>query len=129
MKRFVNLYTTALLLVVPLISKADTYPINKNIDVKHYIFNLILSDADNEITGTTFVTVNFKEAGMQNFRLDFINKTSARQDKGMVIDAVSSSNAAVNYTHGNDELIISLPAPSTKNQTFDCNKFLISLLF
>lgn len=117
MKRIINLFTTALFFVLPLLSKADTYPINKNIDVKHYVFNLSLSDADNEITGTTLVTINFKEAGMQNFRLDFINKTSARQNKGMVIDAVTSSNATLNYTHQNDELIISLPTPSTKNQT------------
>jgi aminopeptidase N len=117
MKRIIYLFTTALLFIVPLISKADTYPINKNIDIKHYVFKLSLSDADNEITGTTLVTINFKEAGMKNFRLDFINKTSARKDKGMVVDVVSSSNTAVDYTHGNDELIISLPAPSTKNQT------------
>ncbi len=117
MKRIIYLFTIALFIVVPLISKADTYPINKNIDVKHYVFKLILSDADNEITGTTMVTLSFKEAGMQNFRLDFINKTTARKDKGMVVDAVSSSSAAVKYTHQNDELIISLPAPSTKNQT------------
>jgi aminopeptidase N len=117
MKRIINLFTIALFIVVPLISKADTYPINKNIDIKHYIFKLSLSDADNEITGNTLVTLSFKEAGMQNFRLDFINKTSARKDKGMVVDAVSVNNAAVNYTHQNDELIISLPAPSTKSQT------------
>jgi len=117
MKRIINLFTTALLFVVPLISKADTYPINKNIDIKHYVFKLSLSDADNEITGTTLVTVNFKEAGMQNFRLDFVNKTSVRKDKGMVVDAVSVNNTAVDYIHGNDELIISLLAPSTKNQT------------
>jgi aminopeptidase N len=54
---------------------------------------------------------------MKNFRLDFVNKTSVRKDKGMVVDAVSVNNTAVDYTHGNDELIISLPAPSTKNQT------------
>lgn len=117
MKRIFNLFTTTLLFVIPLISKADTYPINKNIDIKHYVFKLSLSDADNEITGTTLVTLSFKEAGMQNFRLDFINKTSARKDKGMVVDAVSVNNAAVNYTHQNDELIISLLAPSIKNQT------------
>ena len=117
MKRIINLFITALLFVIPLISKADTYPINKNIDIKHYVFKLSLSDADNEITGTTLVTVNFKEAGMQNFRLDFVNKTSVRKDKGMVVDAVSVNNTSVDYTHGNDELIISLPAPSTKNQT------------
>jgi aminopeptidase N len=116
MKRIINLFTTALLFALPLISKADTYPINKNIDIKHYVFKLSLSDADNEITGTTLVTINFKEAGMKNFRLDFVNKTIARKDKGMVVDAVSINNAAVDYTHGNDELIINLPAPSAKNQ-------------
>ena len=117
MKRIIILFTTVLLFVLPLISKADTYPINKKIDIKHYVFNLSLSDADNEITGTTLVTLNFKEAGMKNFRLDFINKTTDRQNKGMVVDAVSIHKTAVDYTHGNDELIISLPAPSTKNQT------------
>ena len=117
MKRIIYLLSTALLLISPYSSKADTYPINKNIDVKHYVFNLSLSDADNEITGTTQVTLSFKEAGMKNFRLDLINKTTARKDKGMVVDAVSIDKTAVNYTHENDELIISLPAPSTKNQT------------
>ena len=117
MKRIIYLLSTALLLISPYSSKADTYPINKNIDVKHYVFNLSLSDADNEITGTTQVTLSFKEAGMKNFRLDLINKTTARKDKGMVVDAVSINKTAVNYTHENDELIISLPAPSTKNQT------------
>ena len=117
MKRIIYLLSTALLLGSPYFSKADTYPINKNIDVKHYVFKLSLSDADNEITGTTLVTLSFKEAGMKNFRLDLINKTTARKDKGMVADAVSINKTAVNYTHENDELIISLPAPSTKNQT------------
>ena len=117
MKRIIYLLSTALLLVSSYTSKADTYPINKNIDIKHYVFNLSLSDADNEITGTTLVTINFKEAGMKDFRLDFINKNTARQNKGMVVDAVSINKTAVDFTHGNDELIISLPTPSTKNQT------------
>lgn len=117
MKRIIYLLSTALLLISPYSSKADTYPINKNIDVKHYVFNLSLSDADNEIIGTTQVTLSFKEAGMKNFRLDLINKTTARKDKGMLVDAVNINQTAVNYTHENDELIISLPAPSTKNQT------------
>ena len=54
---------------------------------------------------------------MQNFRLDLINKTSARQDKGMVVNGVHILNAPLNYTHQNDELMISLPTPSTLNQT------------
>jgi hypothetical protein len=116
MKKIFNFFATILLLI-PILAKADNYPINKNIDIKHYVFQLRLTDSNDEIIGTTQVTVNFKQAGMQNFRLDFINKTSVRQDKGMVVDAVSVNNAAVNYTHQNDELIINLPTPSTKNQT------------
>jgi aminopeptidase N len=117
MKIFFKLFTISSFFLAPFISKADTYPVNKNIDVKHYAFELSLSDNTNEIIGTAKVTVNFKKAGMQNFRLDLINKTSARQDKGMVVNGVHILNAPLNYTHQNDELMISLPTPSTLNQT------------
>ena len=116
MKRIISLVGIIYFSLTSLIARADNYPINKNIDVLHYVFNLSLSDSSNEIYGTTLVTIKFKEAGMSNFRLDFINKTLARQNKGMVVDAVSISNSKVNYTHENDELIISLPTPSTPYQ-------------
>ena len=112
-KYFFNL----LLYTLPLFAWADQYPINKNIDIKHYVFQLRLTDSNDEIIGTTQVTVNFKQAGMQNFRLDLINKSTEKKDKGMVVDGVSISNAAVNYTHENDALIISLPKNSVANET------------
>ena len=96
---------------------ADQYPINKNIDIKHYVFQLHLTDSNDEIIGTTHVTVNFKQAGMQNFRLDLINKSTERKERGMLVDGVSISNTAVNYTHENDALIISLPKNSVANET------------
>ena len=37
MKRIIILFTTVLLFVLPLILKADTYPINKKIDIIQYI--------------------------------------------------------------------------------------------
>ncbi len=116
MKILVNIFS-ALFLLFPMVSSADTYPVNKNIDVKHYAFELSLSDNSNEIIGTTHIAVSFKQAGMQNFRLDLMNKTTARQDKGMVVDGVSLSNNAVSYTHQNDELIINLPKASSANET------------
>ena len=116
MKNIFNFFATTLLLI-PILVKADNYPINKNIDIKHYVFQLRLSDSNDEIIGTTHVTVNFKQAGMQNFRLDLINKTTEKKDKGMVVDGVSILNAAVNYTHENDALIISLPKNSVANET------------
>ena len=117
MKKIFNFFATILLLI-PILAKADNYPINKNIDIKHYVFQLRLTDSNDEIIGTTQVTVNFKLAGMQNFRLDLINKTTEKKDKGMVVEGVSISNTAVNYTHENDALIIYLPKNSVVNR--DC---------
>ena len=112
-----KLITAALFFVCPFISKADNYPINKNIDVKHYSFQLSLSDDNNEIKGITNVTLTFKQAGAQSFRLDFINKTTARKDKGMTIDAITLGNENVSYTHQNDEVIITTPKAVAANET------------
>ena len=106
-----------ILYTLPLFAWADQYPINNNIDIKHYSFQLRLNDSNDEIIGTTHVTVNFKQAGMQNFRLDLINKSTERKDKGMVVDGVSIANTTVNYTHENDALIIRLPKNSVANET------------
>lgn len=104
-------------LISPTLAIADNYPVNKNIDIKHYIFQLGLSDNNDEIIGTTDITVNFKLTGIQNFRLDFINKSSERKNKGMTVDAVLASNAPVKYVHENDALIIYLPKNSLLNET------------
>jgi len=117
MKKIFSLFTVAALFLLPTITKADTYPINKNIDVKHYAFELNLSDNNDEIIGTTNITINFKQAGIQNFRLDLINKSLEKKDKGMVVDGVSIDNIAIGYTHQNDALIINLPKASALNQT------------
>ena len=116
MKRSIYFFLFGLWMFSPFFVKADHYPINKNIDVIHYAFNLSLSDSTNEILGSTLVTVKFKEAGMQNLRLDFVNKTDLRQAKGMVVESVMMGNTQINYTHQNDELIIFLPTPSTQLQ-------------
>ena len=116
MKRSIYFFLFGLWMFSPFFVKADHYPINKNIDVIHYAFNLSLSDSTNEILGSTLVTVKFKEAGMQNLRLDFVNKTASRQAKGMVVESVLMGNTQLNYTHQNDELIIFLPTPSTQLQ-------------
>ena len=117
MKKIFSLFTLAALFLIPTITKADSYPINKNIDIKHYAFELSLSDNKDEIIGTTKITITFNQAGVENFRLDLINKTLDRKDKGMVVDGVSIDNIAIGYTHQNDALIINLPKASTLNQT------------
>lgn len=117
MKNFRLFFLQASLVVLPGMVWADTYPVNKNIDIQHYKFELSLSDSADIIYGTAQITILFKKAGMQNFRLDLINKTAERKDKGMVIDAINVDNTPVVYTHQNDEVIISLPKSSTANET------------
>jgi aminopeptidase N len=107
----------AILFLLPVFSWADTYPVNKNIDIQHYAFKINLSDSADVIYGTAQITIQFKKAGIQNFRLDLINKSADKQDKGMVIDTIKVGNALIGYTHQNDEVIISLPNPSAANST------------
>ncbi|HPH36194.1 MAG TPA: hypothetical protein PL108_00950 [Sediminibacterium sp.] len=92
----------AILILSPLFSWADLYPINKNIDVKHYSFELSLLDSTDIIVGTTNIKVQFKQAGMQQFRLDLVNQTNKRQGKGMLVDAIMIGNQKLVYTHLND---------------------------
>jgi len=117
MNRLTKYFFNIILYTLPLSVWADQYPINNNIDIKHYSFQLRLTDSNDEIIGITQVTVNFKQAGIQNFRLDLINKSSEKKDKGMVVEGVSISNATVKYTHENDALIIYLPKSSVANET------------
>ena len=117
MNRLTKYFFNIILYTLPLSVWADQYPINNNIDIKHYSFQLRLTDSNDEIIGITQVTVNFKQAGIQNFRLDLINKSSEKKDKGMVVEGVSISNATVKYTHENDALTIYLPKSSVANET------------
>lgn len=117
MKKLAKYFFNIILYTLPLFAWADQYPINKNIDIKHYVFQLRLTDSNDEIIGTTQVTVNFKQAGILNFRLDLINKSTEKKDKGMVVEGVSISNTTVNYTHENDALIIYLPKSAVANET------------
>jgi aminopeptidase N len=115
MRNFKNYFFALSLILWPIIVLADDYPVNKNIDVKHYSFELGLSDSSDEIFGIAKITVLFKNAGTQSFRLDFINKTSEKQGKGMQIDSIKIGNFAVSFTHQNDEIIISLPSSVLAN--------------
>ena len=115
MKTFKRFIFGITLILNPLISLADDYPINKNIDIKHYSFELVLSDLTDEIYGKAKITVQFKNQGTQSFRLDLINKSIEKQGKGMLIDSIKIGDLPINFTHQNDELMISLPTPSVAN--------------
>jgi aminopeptidase N len=115
MQNLKNFFLAVSLFLWPIIVLADDYPVNKKIDIKHYSFELTLSDVSDEILGNTKITVLFKNAGIQSFRLDLVNKSIEKQGKGMQIDSIIVGNVPVLFTHQNDEIIINLPRPSIAN--------------
>jgi aminopeptidase N len=117
MKKILYIFFGIFLIFNGSTAHADDYPVNKNIDIKHYAFEINLSDSNDEIRGIATITIDFREVGVRNFRLDFVNQKVDKENKGMAIDAISIGDQAVRYTHQNDEIILDLPNPSTKNQT------------
>ncbi len=93
-------------------SYADNYPRNYSVDIIHYAFELSLSDQSDEIFGKASITVLFKQTGVKQIRLDLVNKTALRKDKGMSIESITIGNEPVVFTHNNDEVFIQLPSPS-----------------
>ena len=93
-------------------SYADNYPRNYSVDIIHYAFELSLSDQSDEILGKASITVLCKQNGVKQIRLDLINKTTQRKDKGMSIESITIGNEPVVFTHNNDEVFIQLSYPS-----------------
>ena len=106
MKQILYLFFGIPLLLGSPRAHADDYPVNKNIDIKHYAFELNLSDNTDEIRGVATITVDFKQAGLRNFRLDLVNQKADKENMGMAIDAVTIGDQAIPYTHQNDEIIL-----------------------
>jgi aminopeptidase N len=112
-----NLLLAIGVLLLPLAGWADGYPVNKNIDIQHYAFTITLSDSTDEIFGKAQITVLFKKAGIQQLRFDLVNKTAEKMGRGMVIDAIIVGNQPLQYTHGQDEVLVQLLTPSVENST------------
>src|SRR5689334_9472653 len=87
---------------------AEKYPRNYNVDILHYKFELDLSDETDEISGRASITIQFKKNDVKVFRLDLINKTFERKNKGMEVESVTLNGETLVYSHKNDELLIYL---------------------
>lgn len=88
---------------------ADKYPRNYSVDMVHYAFEINLSDNTDEIFGKASITVLFKKKDVMQIRLDLINKTESRKERGMLVESVTKDGEPVSFTHNNDELILKLP--------------------
>ncbi len=94
-------------------ASADTYPKNPKIDALNYAFRIGLSDTTDEITVEMTMDVRFVGEGVTTLRLDLIN---AAAGKGMTVTGVTRDGKAVEYTHSNNALIISLSPVPTVNE-------------
>lgn len=98
----------------PFFATADTYPKNPKIDALNYAFRIGLADATDEITVELTMDVRFVGEGVTSLRLDLVN---AAGGKGMTVTAVTRDGKAVEYTHLNNALTISLsPVPSVNER-------------
>ena len=87
---------------------ADTYPRQKGIDVRHYTFTLAITDTSTEIAGEAAVDVRFVASGVTSVSLDL---ASASNGKGMTVRSITSSGAAVTFTHTGGVLRLQLAQP------------------
>jgi aminopeptidase N len=101
--------TALLVLLASATAAADTYPRQSGVDARHYIFRLtLLVDEKPLVTGETDVTLAFRSGDVREVALDL---AGARGGAGMTVSAVTIGGALAPFTHQNDRLVITLPAP------------------
>ena len=108
----IGLFTTSFIS-----AHADKYPKNHSIDVMHYDFTIRVSDSTDAIQGKAVITIKFKKNDVKTLRLDLINKSISRKDKGMIVRSIYSNGELVEYIHSNDAVtIINNTAPDSGSQ-------------
>jgi aminopeptidase N len=97
---------------------ADTYPRQSGLDVIHYVFRLGLTDASNEITGETTITVRYLRDGIADFTLDLASIASGT---GMTVQSVRRGGPLeipgpagdnIVFSHAGNRLRLVLPPQS-----------------
>ena len=118
------LRTLLVLLLIPCVLEADTYPRQPGVDAIHYVFRLALSDTSDEIAGEATVTVKFLLDKVGDVQLDLTTESGG---KGMTVQSVRRGGATETpgaasenlvYTHANDRLRLVLPSASSAGQEF-----------
>ena len=94
-----------ILLLFAVTAFGDTYPRQTGVDVQHYLFRIGLTDANDEISGETTVTVKFVADGVSAFALDLAPTMN-----------VTAVEPAASYTHTGARLNIKLSAGSKSGE-------------
>lgn len=117
MLKYPAIITLLIILTFPmLVFPNDNYPKNPNIDIRHYRFDLKISDESDKIDGKATIDIHFLAKGIEEVRLDFVKKSAELEEKGMVVNGVNIEGKTVHFSHENDVLMVYLPKPTNKGQ-------------
>jgi aminopeptidase N len=112
------------ILTIPGLAAADTYPRQPGVDAVHYVFRVGLSDATNEIVGEATITVKFVTDKVGDVQLDL---ASVAAGSGMTVQSVrrggptvvpGPASDALVFSHQNNRLRLVLPSLSSAGQEF-----------
>ena len=106
----------ALVAALSPLSAKDTYPRQAGVSPQHYIFALTLSDATDEIDGTSTITIRFTKDGLTSFFLDL---SGSANGKGMTVTGVTSgavNGPPVRFSHLENHLTIALDRPTSAGE-------------
>ena len=122
--RLIIFLQTILILSQPFVSAqpvwhTDPYPLNENIDIIHYRFELRLEDDNEMIKGMAEVTFRI-EAPEKKLYLDL---SSADSLGGMTARKVLDGDDELNFLHENDRLIIQCPVFHGKDTAMTLNVY------
>lgn len=92
----------------------DTYPVDSNIDVTHYVFSIGLNDSTNVMQGKAEVTVHFTDH-VAPFDLDLIG---IHGEYGMEISSITEGTAPARYTFANNKIHLEPQQSASKTETF-----------
>jgi len=84
-------------------------------DVRHYSFNLQLSDENNVIKGEATVDVRYLK-NSDTFNLNLVKTNKA--GKGMLVSAVSENGKPVKFEQDSDDVVIYVPAKRSEDHSF-----------
>ncbi len=86
----------------------DPYPLNKDLDVIAYRFEIQLSDGSDEIQGTARIQIQVKRP-LTYFLLDLGSK--GNDGRGMIVKAVESDGKSISFTHKANRIQLSYTSP------------------
>ncbi|MFK7830792.1 MAG: M1 family metallopeptidase [Congregibacter sp.] len=104
-----------LFLIAAVVVRADPYPVDKRVDIQHYLFDISLSDVDDNIVVDATIEALILDTAVRQLRLDLVGRSSAQNNHGMTVDSVSASGAPLTFTHRDDKLMIAIPPAVATN--------------